>query len=671
MRNDGRKFGWGIGLILILFLAACQPDAAVSPPTPVLTAAPALNEAEVAIPSTTTPAPPTSTTAIIPQTPAAAAMSADVEGWILYHNETHAYRMSYPPVAAITLYGDDCLRAELYESGFLLITAVTSTALSTSSTSPSAGVTATNLPAACQPPQPTAASQPEMIRLVGETVMAEKQDGPLYQVTLPNGLQIDYGRLPNVDPDAVDYQAALAVIGDMLDSIRFAGGVALAQVTATPIPVSCLADAPISFSPAGRLRIVYELDGQMWEWREETGTAVPLPLEPTPEAETNVTLSPDGRFRATLRQPDENTFELWISAADGSDPRQLVATTPDEVYELYPWATGVRLDYEWVNESLISYRFSPEFDGIGGVPLQTLRIVDVADGRSWPILPPDVAWDYRFTNGGRQIIALTENGVQVINTLDGTIRFDISLDVVVPFEQGITFTPDGGRLIVYTAVGIALVNPEDGTFTEILLDYAPVGAGHYSILPPKYWLENETQFYTLTSSDDVWNDPNATFTVWLVDISVPSATSINIFTGFLLSAEPSPDWRWIAFWTQKMDNSRQLYLADISTGEQFLYDSGRLIEFIGWSSDSTQFLYKPAESTRPILGHICAGARPLTHIEVSLNGNIQWMDNQRLLVLEGEPDGDQPLRLVTLDGPSSLIATLQGDGSAFRFYFEE
>jgi hypothetical protein len=120
-----------------------------------------------------------------------------------------------------------------------------------------------------------------------------------------------------------------------------------------------------------------------------------------------------------------------------------------------------------------------------------------------------------------------------------------------------------------------------------------------------------------------------------------------------------------------MNNTRQLYLADVNTGEQFLYDDLKALEFIGWSPDSSQFLYKPFESTQPILGHICAGARPLTDIQVTLNGNIQWVDDQRLLVLEGESGSDRPLRLVTLDGQSTLIATLSGEYPASHFYFEE
>lgn len=448
---------------------------------------------------------------------------------------------------------------------------------------------------------------------------------------------------------------------------------AAAPATATPIPTACLDDSlPAVEPPAGKLRIVYEMGGQKWEWREETDTAVLLPPEPTPKPEFDGILSADGRFLATLHQPDENRFELWISAADGSNPRQLVTVSPDELFSRYPNAVRLRLAFGWVaGTSLISYRFVPDFDELGGVPVQTIGIIDAESSDTWTVLPADVAWAYQFSKDGQQLIALTEEGIQIINTADGTTRFDIPLDVVVPFEQGITYLPGGERLIIYTAAGIALVNPDDGTFTEIPLDYAPVGAGHYSILPPQYWLENETQFYTLASSDDIWNDPDASFTVWLVDTAVPSATPLSTFTGFLLSAELSPDRRKVVFWTQKMDNSRKLYLADVNTGQLFLYDEGRLLDFIRWSPDSSQFLYKPAESTQPILGHICAGPRPLTGITVTLNGAIQWVDDQRLLVLEDATGDGRPLRLITLDGQSTLIATVSDDYPAFRFYFEE
>ena len=651
-----QKFRLGAVLIFVILLAACQPDSL--PPT----FTPVVMETVTAVstlPPTRTP------TAISPEIPIplAAEMSNDVEGWFLHENETHAYRISYPPAAAITLYSDDCLRADLYDSGFLLITAVA----------------VPNLPPACLPPQSTAAAQPEMIHLAGEPIMADKQDGPLYRAVLPSGLQIDFGLLPNTDPDHVDSQAALAVIGEMVDSIRFANDVMLVQVTPTPIPTACLDDSAAAYTtPTGNLRIVYELDGQSWEWREEMGTAVPLPPEPTPEPEPDGVLSPDGRFRAGLRQPDEDTFEIWLSTADGSDSHRLVAISTDELYGRYPQATGVDLAYAWVNESWISYRFLPQFEGIGDPPVQAVGILDAANGDTWTILPPDVAWAYRFVNMGQQLIALTENGIQMINTADGTIRFDVPLDVVVPFEQGITFTPDDSRLFVYTAAGIALINPADGTFVEISMDYEPVGMGHYSILPPQYWLENGTRFYTMTANGDVWAN-DAEFTIWLVDTAVstsssqavPLATPLNTFTGQYISVELSPDRRWVAFSTQQMNNTRQLYLADVHTGEQFLYDDGRLLEFIGWSQNSSQFLYKPAESVQPILGNICAGPRPLTDIAISLNGNVKWVDDQRLLVLESVPGDGQPLRLVSLDGQSSLIATLQGEYPLFRFYFAE
>jgi hypothetical protein len=322
--------------------------------------------------------------------------------------------------------------------------------------------------------------------------------------------------------------------------------------------------------------------------------------------------------------------------------------------------------------SRFSYYLTPAFEGIGGVPIRTLRVADAEDGRTWTLLPADMAWSFRFSDDGRQLFALTEAGLQIVDVADGVVRFDLPLDVVVPFEQGISLTPDGSRILLYTEAGFALVNPADGAVSEIPVEYAPIGAGHTSILPPMHWLADNARFNTLTTTDDVWNNPEATFTVWLVDTATSTAEVLNSFTGFYLSLMFTPDWGRVAYWTQTPDNVRTLYLADVISGQHFGYDTLPVLEFISWSPDRRQFLYKRYESTQPILGHICAPPQPLPGVSVTLNGDIQWVDGQRLLVLQGAPEvTERPLRLISLDGSGVTIAMLAGENPQYRFYFEE
>jgi len=442
----------------------------------------------------------------------------------------------------------------------------------------------------------------------------------------------------------------------------------------------CLEDTGAVAMPPGFLRIAYELDGQWWEWREETGLAEPSPGSAPFESEYEAlwTLggqSADGRFLLEARQPEDGQYELWVSAPDGTDPRRLVAITPDVVFERYPQATGVELQAGWVDgTSLVAYHFTPLFEGIGGVPIQELGIVNAEDGRTWYGLPADVAWTFRFSEDGRRLLAITDAGLWIVETSDGALLHDVPLDVVVPYEQGIMFTPDGSRIILYTESGFALVNPIDGTVTEIAVDYAPIGAGHTSILPPIQWLADHARFYTLTTTDDVWNDLEAQFTVWLVDTETGSATALNSFTGFYPSVVFSPDRRIIAYWVQSRDNVRPLYLADVMSGEQFPYDTLPVLEFVGWSPAGRQFLYsyRPFETTFVMLGDICAPPLPLPRVNVTLNGDIQWVDGQRLLVLEGAPgDSERPLRLISLDGSGVTIAVLAGEEPHYSLYFGE
>lgn len=642
----------GMLCLLLAVFVACAPTAeepAIGDVVGVVQNVPVTTPTAVVLPSpaaTFTPEPE-------PQRPVlSTVMSEEVEGWYVHHNETYGYQISFPPVADVWLYGDVCFFGQLYESGYLLITAVD-----------------TPLPAACRSPalDVSVAGEAEAIRLAGELVMAEVWEGSRFYVQLPNGLQVEYGLWAEVDPDVVDAQAALVVMADMVDSLRFETGDVLQTVMPTALPPVCLSDAPsVAVEPLGLLRVRYELEGQLWEWREETATAVPV------EAAD----AGDGRWQWTVQQPDEYTFELWGSY-DGGEAQKLYSSSIAAYADQYPELMRAELKFGWVGDSSLLYVYLvPEFGALGGLLMWPIELIDTETGQTWTALPGDVAWAHAFTADGRWLIALLDTGVQLIDPLTGQVEHDIQLEMVKPYHQTVNFTPDGAQLYVYTAEGIAFIDVADGTLTTVPLTYAPIGLGHHTLFPSIHWLGEAGQFYTFTSNDDVW-DKAATFTIWRADVASGESTAVNTFAGFYMSVMFSPDGRWVVFWPQSMDNRRRLHIADVVTGEQGVYDELRLLEFIGWSPDNTQFVYKPfkstAEATGLIVGNICQPPRPLG-VETIVAYTVQWVDSQRLLVLDGRDDTGssmpRPLRLVTLDGQSTPIVTLVGDQPSFDFYWE-
>lgn len=654
-------------LLMVWGMSACQavgdepafveqsgPLTELPPPTAVATLVSTLPPTEpLRLPS------PMPTVGVTPQQPVLSTdMSNEVTGWYLHHNQRYGYRISFPPAADIWLYGEDCLWATLYESGYLLITAVDG-----------------HLPEPCQRPalDETAVGEEVAIPVAGELLLAQTWDDGRFYVRLGDELQVEYGLQPDVDPQAIDSRAALAVISDMVNSLRFSQTVALPVVTATTVPTVCFDPTPaVAAEPPGLLRVRYELDGQLWEWQEETATAVVV-------EDLAGALSADGRLHLSHQQLDDDTFELWMSR-DGEEAQLLLSRSIAAYRQQYEQLGGASLAFGWLGESHIAYAYLvPRFNGMGGIKLWPIEMIDTETGQTWPVLAEDLAWSHLFTADGRWLIALLDEAVQLIDPLTGQLAWERPLPLVVPYQQTINLTPDGQQLYLYTDNSLTFIRLEDGAVTSIALPYTPIGLGHYSALPILHWLDEGSQLYAVVSNnvgDEAWQEGGSS-TVWLVDTAVGSATPVNEFAGLFLSMNLSPDGRWISFWTQTMNNVRSLYIGNVVTGEQTLYDEMRSMEFVGWSGDGRQFLYKPfkstAEATELILGDICAGPRPLVGVEAILAEDVRWVDSQRLLILDGRADGfstqPRPLRLVTLDGQSSLIVTLKGERPYFELFW--
>lgn len=450
-------------------------------------------------------------------------------------------------------------------------------------------------------------------------------------------------------------------------------------VPVTPTPGSptamasppCLepVQAPPPATPAGRLRVIYAVlnerlrnRGNLWLWNEETQTATRLPV---PEDAADAHASSDGRLIAFQRILNEQESEIWVMNADGSNPRRLAIVSAAEIRRRYPDATGIEVTFSWLpNTHTLAYTSRPLFGALGPVPHEAVYLVDAETGRVRQVIPPGEVNAFVYAPNASQIAALTARELRLIDARDGHVQFRVPLPLYNSPDQSMAYSPDGRYLAVFTTEGIAIVNPSNGDWRSLPFEYRRIGMGEFYATPGIVWLQDAPAFYTAIANEEDVFAPEATFTVWRVDGATATAKPLHTFTGSVVSAAFSPDRRRLAFWTDQQGH-RKLYLANISDGRAVLYDQGRL-NFHGWAPDSIHFIYWWQGFK---LGHICESPRPLNMPPGE--GDITWLDTGRFLALIRISGERWSLRLQTVGGEGSVIATMRGYMVSYSVYFEE
>ncbi len=433
------------------------------------------------------------------------------------------------------------------------------------------------------------------------------------------------------------------------------------KVTLSPTPL-CLATVtpPPTNQAARSLRVVYIDGGQLALWREETGQISALA--------TNLAggfLSPDGRLVAFWRPLDGERDEIWVVGTDGKGERRVAVSDGRETHERHPEfksATVLRMGWVPSTHTLWYCRVFDAFDT--GVPPygETVRLVD-ADSGAEPrvIVPPGDVWALAFAPNGRQAAALTQSELRLIDTADGRVTHTVLFAMDSTYRQEILYSPDSRQVLVYIRSSLAVVDAANGQRRDIPLDYEPIGSGHRSTFPSISWLDSGPLAYAIVTQGsnilDVWK-PEATFTIWRLDLSKGTATQLRSFTGMGTEAQLSPDCRWLAFSRFVDQSTRELYLADVESGRQLPYDRGD-VSPRGWHSNSIQFAY--GGLTSPLrLGQLCG-----LPMHVGQGGTNDLSDARSLFLIEGRDDfltvghgpGDTYLiELSTFDGQTKRIA---------------
>jgi Tol biopolymer transport system component len=411
------------------------------------------------------------------------------------------------------------------------------------------------------------------------------------------------------------------------------------------------------------------------------------------------TLTGDGDF---IERPPEPSF--------------LVNADTGAALPVSPAPTYFRYDLSPNGEQVLAMTIDP----------RELHLINVADGRIQLVLPP-MSWT--FSPGGRYMVVRAEDGTVIVDTADLSQRrlaipyrnFLYDYGMVSPpdfwvdestwytalpdsndvAQSGATFTlwrsnvaegtataintfsgyahsmlfsSDRRYLIVPDVDEVVLVDTADLSQRRLPIPYR--GIQTQGVAPADFWADETTWYLMLPDSD-----AGDSFTLWRSNVAEGTATAINTFSGYVDSVRVSPDRRFLAFTEATGDGFSNLHLADATTGQDVVYESGRFgLTSPRWQDDSTHFVYHyySADSytqQHVQMGHICRPPVPL------ISGDLRWVDGTRFLILKDVSfsDGSQQgtWYLQSLEGESALIgeflsrSPFTGDSQSVHIYFEE
>ncbi|MBK8904872.1 MAG: hypothetical protein IPM53_27075 [Anaerolineaceae bacterium] len=447
-----------------------------------------------------------------------------------------------------------------------------------------------------------------------------------------------------------------------------------AVATASPLPTTnrCL-DANATAQPLPSARpagLLYSEAGNLKLWQEGMETVVSLTTSGDVQYGQR---SPDGTLVAFVRTVSQETAELWVVSADGQNERRLATVSlADYLAQAEEFVVDVQLRYSWLPQShKLAYALSPTLDALGSLPNEATTVVDADSGSTYLLYAGDEVWSTQYSRDGRLAAAVVEDGLRLIDASTGQVLHDLALAGSGSSDQTFVFSPDGRFLAAFATGGVAIIDTNSGSQTLIPLEYVTIGVGHGSVWPTIQWLPDGRSFLTLISNTaDVWGNADATFTVWQVDAVGQVAVSLQTYTGFPLSARFSGSGRYLAFYkiALSQSNARELYLADLESGETMLYDQGQAVDFINWHPNGVQFVYWGVmNGKRPLLGSICGEP-----VEIPGPGadiyQLYWQSDDQYSWYTGQPDN--PDDYFNSEGDWSFFrGNLQGDITQLWQYY--
>lgn len=438
-----------------------------------------------------------------------------------------------------------------------------------------------------------------------------------------------------------------------------------ATTPAPPATAIATSQAPATEgSPAAQpaapqpLRFVYVKDGKLWLWREETGQAAEIPVQGEPVA---VCASSDGKLIAYRVRLSDTESEIRVVGTNGQGDHKLATTNTAEVPQRYPGTEQYYVPtFDWVPDThLVYYGYQLTCCGEGYSTLEATHFVDADSGDLRFTLAGGEVDLIRYAPGGRQLAALTATELRLIDTGDGQVLYRFPVENTSMRGLNMSYSPGGRWLVAVTKPGFTVVDTQSGARRDIPFTYQPYGMGNWLLFPPINWLGDGPIFYSTFSTDSVdtlWSEQSHC-TVWRIDAEEGTVASVYEFTGGVWLAQLSPDRTRLLYRRIRAPRVLDLYLADLTTGQEVLYDTGEGINVAsyGWAPDSLHFAYRYSEAGDVRLGSVSADPAPLQ----PASRGTTFLDADRYLTVEQVGDA-QRHEVVSLSGAVKAIVDLTG-----------
>jgi len=361
------------------------------------------------------------------------------------------------------------------------------------------------------------------------------------------------------------------------------------QPTLTP-PVSPTASTPGQSPFPPTVVAVYTSENNIYVWKDGASKK----LTDSGDA-YNPRLSTDREWIAFSRPIDDYHLEIWGIRTDGTDERRLVS--------------------------------SVDLDALGAT---------VRDPNARAIIPnSEFAWQpgtHKLAFSTQQIF----QGPGMI-LLDDVNRVDIESG-----EINTLFAPGSGGMFKYSLDGkkISISQPDkimlanaDGSGYQTVLTYEPVITySEYRYYAEPVWSQDGEILLVAIPPPDPLAKPGGMTEIWQINASEGHASKLGAVDTVAFMEQPttfSPDMKWMAYLHEiglPESNQRELHVAHPDGSEDRVIATAAPLFFLGWSTNSSDFLYSTGQDQTLWVGKLDGSPKQLDDQFIGVQ-SAQWINS--------------------------------------------